>query len=85
MERYITDSLDEYPIGRCPNCGSSIGHADLQRREDWGKWEGGDAEVPLLWQADGTLRCAVCEQLRHVTANVQTGSVKPVFASIEVL
>jgi hypothetical protein len=32
MERYITDSLDAYPIGPCPDCGSTIAHADLTSR-----------------------------------------------------
>ena len=84
MERYITDSLDEYPIGPCPHCGGGIARADLERDEDWTNWLGGDTEVPLLWQASGKLRCAICEQLRNVTADVRTGSVRPVFQSMKI-
>lgn len=80
-ERYITDSLDEYPVGPCPKCGSTIARADLERKEDWPKWNG-EGNVPLLWTAEGVLTCSVCEDQRTVTADVQTGSVKPVFASM---
>ena len=82
MERYITDSLNEYLIGACPNCGGTIGHADLERKEDWSKWFGGDCEVPFLWTAAGTLTCTICEGSRRVEADVQSGSVKLVFASM---
>ena len=81
-ERYITDSLDEYPIGACTKCGGAIGHADLTRREDWATWPGGDSDVPLLWLAEGTLTCTVCEATRKVEANVQSGSARPVFQSM---
>jgi hypothetical protein len=81
-ERYITDSLDRYPIGLCPKCAGSIGHADLTRREDWASWPGGDADVAFLWTAEGELVCASCEASRPVTADVQSGSVQQVFASM---
>lgn len=84
-ERYITDSLDDYSIGPCPNCGSTIGHADLTRKEDWPSWSGGDADVPLLWIADGTLTCTSCEHKRHIEADVRSGSVQPVFASAKLV
>jgi len=84
-ERYVTDSLDEYAIGPCPECGSSIAHADLTRDEDWSRWPGGDSEVPLLSQASGILTCAVCEKTRKVKADTLSGSVRPVFLSMEAL
>lgn len=82
MDRYITDSLDEYPIGPCSNCNASIGRSDLEQKEDWKNWVGGDSPMPLLWTAEGVLTCSVCEDKRKVTADVQSGSVKPVFASM---
>lgn len=85
MERYITDSLDDYHVGPCSNCGSTIGHADLERVEDWVKWLGGDSEVPLKWEARGKLTCACCEVSRAVAADVRSGSVRQVFSNMEVL
>ena len=85
MERYITDSLEDYSIGPCPNCGSTIARADLERKENWAQWSGDmSADVPLLWTATGPLTCSCCESKRFVTADVQTGSVRPVFASMAV-
>jgi hypothetical protein len=82
MERYITDSLDTYPVGPCPSCGGTIARADLTRKEDWTAYVDAETEIPLLWIADGPLVCAICENSRQVTADVQTGSVKPVFTSM---
>ena len=81
-ERYITDRLDEYPVGPCQNCEGTIGHADLTRDEDWSRWPGGDSDVPLLSMASGTLTCASCEHSRSVKADTLTGSVIPVFESM---
>ncbi len=81
MERYITDSLENYAIGPCRSCGGTIGHADLERREDWAKWSG-DGDVPLKWTATGPLTCTICRVARNVEADVETGSVGPVFTSM---
>jgi len=84
MERYITDSLDEYPVGPC-ECGCTIARADLTRRENWDAWDGkDDHSVPLLWTADGVLTCSVCEKQRKITADVQSGAVRTVLASARV-
>lgn len=81
-ERYVTDSLEAYPIGACPACASTIGHADLTRCEDWSKFVSSDVEIPLLWIAEGPLKCSICGHQRQVKADVHSGSVKPVFESM---
>jgi hypothetical protein len=75
MERYITDSLDDYNVGACPACGSTIGHADLHRAFDEA-WKSNG-------HADGKLVCASCGHKRNVIADVSTGSVRPVFHSMK--